>query len=205
MSENPRARPPCVMTSCQLMLGSGVVWSHAVKSGNVRGRVNPAMSCDVPLPSAPWQAAHADLKSFCPASRRVVERSPPCPNSKATGRQNQSTSKLTIPRMEGSNRRQEAFTLAPRILSGPAQDLVKLLQRLGRDSGVSYFQANNVVGCTFDSRGSIKSLKFVNNTNDAAMASLPYSRKHRLGVRMRLIVNFHQLPDRSMRIFLCSR
>ena len=33
----------------------------------------------------------------------------------------------------------------------------------------------------------------------------PIPRKHRLGVRMRLIVNFHQLPDRSMRIFLRSR
>jgi hypothetical protein len=59
-----------------------------------------------------------------------------------------------IPRMEGSNRRQEAFTLAPRILSVTAEDLVKLLQRLGRDMGISYFQANNEVGCTLDSRGS---------------------------------------------------
>jgi hypothetical protein len=160
------------MTSCQLMLGSGVVWSHAVKSGNVRGRVNPATSCDVPLPSAPWQAAHADLKSFSPAARRVAERSPPCAKSKATGRQNQRTNKLMIPRTEGSKRRQVALTLAPRALSGTAQDQVKLLQLLGRDTGISYVRQTTRLDAHLTA-GVLKIAEIceqhMNNTNDAAM------------------------------------
>jgi len=38
-----------------------------VKSGKVRGGSNPLTGFGVPLPSAPWQAVHADLKICLPA------------------------------------------------------------------------------------------------------------------------------------------
>ena len=49
------------MTAFHAEFGSGVVWSHRVKSGNVRGGSNPLMDGGVPLPSEPWHATQADL------------------------------------------------------------------------------------------------------------------------------------------------
>jgi hypothetical protein len=65
--ENPREGPPWTMTSFHAEFGSGVVWSHLVKSGKVSGRSNPAMVWGVPLPSAPWQATHPLLKICFPS------------------------------------------------------------------------------------------------------------------------------------------
>jgi len=78
-------------------LGSGLVWSQAVKSGNVRGRSNPAISFAVPLPSAPWQAAHADLKICSPA---LVPRFAVCPAATASGTQNQNAANLVNARIQ---------------------------------------------------------------------------------------------------------
>src|SRR3954447_235772 len=55
MVENPPERPPCTITAFQFKLGSGVVWSQALKSGNVPGRLNTVLVTGAPLPSDPWQ------------------------------------------------------------------------------------------------------------------------------------------------------
>src|SRR6266849_4776640 len=99
MSENPRDGPPCRITSFQAVLGSGVVWSHAVKSGNVRGFSNPAISFAVPLPSEPWQAAHADLKVCSPACVFELPCFPVCPTTTASGTQNQNATNLVTARI----------------------------------------------------------------------------------------------------------
>jgi hypothetical protein len=97
----PRDGPPCVITSFQALLGSGVVWSHFVKSGKVRGGSNPLTAFGVPLPSAPWQAAHADLKVCLPASASALDVFLSFwPHTSATGTHNHNATSLATAFMQ---------------------------------------------------------------------------------------------------------
>ena len=53
ISEKPLAGPPLWMMALQSRLGSGVVPSQAVKSGNVAGFSKPRVASGAPLPSVP--------------------------------------------------------------------------------------------------------------------------------------------------------
>src|SRR5258708_12563126 len=95
---NPRDGPPCVITFFQALLGSGVVWSHFVKSGKVRGGSNPLTAFGVPLPSPPWQAAHADLKICLPASAFTLDVFLSlCPHTTTTAPHNHTATTLPTP------------------------------------------------------------------------------------------------------------
>jgi hypothetical protein len=79
-----------------------------------------------------------------------------------------------------------ALTLAPRALSGTAQDLVKLLQLLGRYTGISYVVRQTTRLDAHLTAGVLKIVEIceqhMNNTNDAAM---------------RLITLFHRSIDQA--------
>jgi hypothetical protein len=62
--ENPRAGPPLCTMADQSESGSRVVKLHSVKSG--RGSAKTTVLAGAPVPSAPWQLAHAFRKISSP-------------------------------------------------------------------------------------------------------------------------------------------